>query len=62
MNKSDFSAPSPQKKSPERAIAKPGAPLVIHVYGDTAIMVGTQMNKMQEKQYADAIHVNSGLA
>lgn len=35
------------EKNPRKSYREPDAPLVIHVYGDTAIMVGTQMNKTE---------------
>ncbi len=38
------------EKNPRKSYREPDAPLVIHVYGDTAIMVGTQMNKTEKGQ------------
>ena len=48
MNKSEYLAFL--EKNPRKSYREPDAPLVIHVYGDTAIMVGTQMNKTEKGQ------------
>ena len=36
------------EKSPRKSYRTPDAQVITHVYGDTAIMVGTQMNKTEK--------------
>jgi len=46
MNKSEYLAFL--EKNPRKSYRAPDAQLIIHVYGDTATMVGVQMNKTEK--------------